>query len=51
MVTYLATLFLGKPPRDSLPIVSAYSFAHILHKKYTDFPEERFVTSVTKQKM
>ena len=24
---------------------------HILHKKYTDFPEERFVTSVTKQKM
>ena len=27
MVTYLATQFLGKPPRDSLPIVSAYSFA------------------------
>ena len=24
---------------------------HRLHKKYTDFPEERFVTSVTKQKM
>ena len=27
MVSYLTTLFLGKPPRGSLPVLSAHSFA------------------------
>ena len=26
MVSYLTTLFLGKPPRGSLPVLSAHSF-------------------------
>ena len=27
MVSYLTTLFLGKPPKGSLPVLSAHSFA------------------------
>ena len=31
MISFLATLFLGKSPRDSLPVFSAHSFTNYLN--------------------
>ena len=45
MVSYLATLFLGKPPENSLPVLRTHSFASNWQLALLESAEERIFST------